>query len=87
MKTSIQKFSILVTIVMLISQAIAAKERPKHGFSSPAVFTLFRLTAKQFSKGYHAERRDHQNLQTKSIKKMNRRLKGPWLKRWFKKTF
>jgi len=87
MNTISKKFAFILFGILFISGIAVAGHRQKPGNSSPAVFTIFKLTPKQFSKGYHSERKEYKVAKNLSTRKMNRRLKGPWFKRWFRKTF
>jgi hypothetical protein len=50
-------------------------------------YTSLRLSPKQFTKGYHAQKRQHESINSSSTKKMLRKRKGSWLQRWYSRNF
>jgi hypothetical protein len=81
--------SLLIAIITLTStgfssQALASK--PKHSGVHYRL-TNFRLTPKQFSKGYKAERREYRSIRENSTRQMLKRQKGTWFQRWYNRNF
>lgn len=83
MKTFLLTFALL-TCCLLFNQT--AQSRPNRG-NSHHTYTIFRLSPKQFSKGYQAEKREHGIQASQSTKKMLRKRKGTWFQRWYNRNF
>lgn len=87
MNTISKKFAFIFLAMAFVSSFAFAGNQQRNHKQSHAVFTIFKMTPRQFSKGYQAERKDYKLAKDNSTRQMNRRLKGPWFKRWFNKTF
>lgn len=81
--------AILLTLTLFIFCLFSletAQGRPNRG-NSHHTYTIFRLSPKQFSKGYQAEKKEHGILMSHSTKKMLRKRNGTWFQRWYNRNF
>jgi len=65
-----------------ISQASSGSNKGVH-FS----YTSSRLSPKQFTKGYQAQKKEHESTNNSSTKKMLKKRKGSWIQRWYNRNF
>lgn len=85
MKTRVH-FLLFLIGLFLISLASEGSNFGKHRGGSQITFTAGKLSPKQFSKGYKAERNEYRIQKNSSFRKMKRRIKGTWLQRWFSRS-
>jgi hypothetical protein len=48
---------------------------------------IHKMSPKQFSKGYLAQKKEYESINNNSTKKMIRKRKGSWLQRWYSRNF
>lgn len=87
MNTSIKKIAFIFLSVLLVSSVAMASDGIRHHKSSPAIFTILKLTPRQFSKGIQSERNEYKSQKQSSYKKMMKRRHGGWFKRWYHRNF
>jgi hypothetical protein len=87
MKNQASIFFITGLIVCSLSLSVKASQSENNANGGDYTLTVKKLTPKQFTKGYKAERIDYKIQKNTSVKKMKRRLKGNWLQRWFSRNY
>jgi len=78
--------TLLIASILFLSFGISNPSLAGVNKSSHFSLTVFRLTPKQFSKGWLAEKRDYATTKSSSTKKMLKKRHGSWIQRWFSKN-
>lgn len=88
MNTILKKLA-FISLFLFLFQTLSFGKNPgfKHHKSAPAIFTIFHLTPKQFSKGWTAERNEYKSQKHASTRKMMKKQKGSWIQRWYNRNF
>lgn len=88
MNTNLKKLAFIFYFLLLIQDlSFAGINIHKHPKSAPAIFTIFHLTPRQFSKGWVAERNEYKSQKASSTRKMMKKQKGSWIQRWYNRNF
>jgi len=88
MNTILKKLAFISLFLFLLQTlSFADTNGIKHPKSAPAIFTIFHLTPKQFSKGWSAERNEYKSKKESSTRKMMKKRRGSWLQRWYNRNF
>ena len=83
------KSILLIAIIAISTLCFNNNSQAKTGTDkgSHYSYTTLRLSPKQFTKGYHAQKKEHEYTNSSSTKKMLRKRKGSWLQRWYTRNF
>jgi len=81
--------SLLLVIIAFFAFGFSSLSFARNGnsYGKSYTYTNLRLTPKQFSKGYKAEKRQHNTVKSTSHKKFQKRKKGSWLERWLSRNY
>jgi hypothetical protein len=79
---------VLTIVVTGIGAQVQAFGKPGHqSKSAPYSLTRFHLTPRQFSKAYHAEKREYRSIKSSNFRRMMKKRHGSRLYRWFHRNF
>lgn len=80
-------FLLLLIGMFFLSFVSEGSDFGKHFGGNHITYTLGKMTPKQFSKGYKAEKSEYRIQKNISTRKMKRRIKGNWLQRYFSRSY
>ncbi len=80
-------FLLLLIGMFFLSFVSEGSDFGNHHRGNHLTFTIGKLTPRQFSKGYKAERSEYRIQKNNSTRKMKRRINGNWLQRYFSRNY
>jgi hypothetical protein len=79
---------VFTIVVTGIDARVQASGKPGHqSRSAHYSLTRFHLTPRQFSKAYHAEKREYKSVKSTNFRRMMKKRHGSRFYRWFSRNF